>query len=55
MAPKAGQTPTNGIRLTFGVSLLRSGLTFFYATGSRAALPRLEDFGLAPVPNRWVV
>ena len=51
MAPTAGQTATNGILsdLTFGVSLLRSGLTFFHAPGSRAALPRLEDFGMAPV------
>ncbi len=47
--PKLAAHPLTGFCLTFGVSLLRSGLTFFYAPGSRAALPRLEDFGMATV------
>ena len=38
-----------GFCLTLGVSLLRTGLVSWYAFNSRAALPRLEDVGMAPV------
>jgi two-component system sensor histidine kinase LytS len=47
--PKLARHPLTGFCLTLGISLLRSGLIFFYAPGSRAALPRLEEIGLAPV------
>ena len=47
--PKLAQHPLTGFCLTLGVSLLRSGLIFVYAPGSRAALPRLEEIGMGPV------
>ena len=46
---KRAQHPLTGFCLTFGISLLRNGLLFFHASGSRAALPTLEDFGMGPV------
>src|SRR5882762_5091275 len=47
--PKLAQHPLTGFCLTFGVSLLRSGLIFLSAANSRAALPRLEEIAMAPV------
>ena len=47
--PKLAQHPLTGFCLTLGVSLLRSGLIFFCAPDSRAALHRLEEIGMAPV------
>jgi two-component system LytT family sensor kinase len=47
--PKLAQHPLTGFCLTLGVSLLRSGLIFFFAPHSRAALHRLEEIGMAPV------
>jgi len=47
--PRLAQHPLTGFCLTLSVSLLRSGLTFLYAPGLRAALPRLEEIGMAPV------
>jgi two-component system LytT family sensor kinase len=47
--PKLAQHPLTGFCLTFGVSLLRSGLIFLSAPNSRAALPRLEEIAMAPV------
>jgi two-component system, LytTR family, sensor kinase len=47
--PKLAQKPLTGFCLTFGVSLLRNGLTFIFAPDSRPALPRLEEIGMAPV------
>jgi two-component system sensor histidine kinase LytS len=47
--PRLAQHPLTGFCLTFSVSLLRSGLIFFYAPGSGAALPRLEEIGVGPV------
>jgi len=47
--PKLAQHPLTGFCLTLGVSLLRNGLVSWYAFNSRAALPRLEDVGMAPV------
>jgi two-component system, LytTR family, sensor kinase len=47
--PKLAQHPVTGFCLTFGVSLLRSGLLSFYAFNSRTALPRLAEVGMAPV------
>ena len=47
--PKLAQDPLTGFCLTLGVSLLRSGLIFFSAPGSHAALPRLEEIGMSPV------
>jgi len=47
--PKLAQQPLTGFCLTLGVSLLRSGLISFYAFNTRAALPRLEDIGMAPL------
>jgi two-component system, LytTR family, sensor kinase len=47
--PKLAQHPLTGFCLTLGVSLLRSGLIFLYAPGSRAAPHRFEDIGIAPV------
>src|SRR5246127_5442667 len=47
--PKLAQHPLTGFCLTLGVSLLRSGLTFFFAPHSPAALRRIEDIGMAPL------
>ena len=46
--PKLAQHPLTGFGLTFGVSLLRSGLLFF-APHPAAILHRLEEIGMAPV------
>jgi LytS/YehU family sensor histidine kinase len=50
---KLAQHPLTGFCLTFAISLLRNGLIFFHASGSRAALPRLEDFGMGPKTSPW--
>ena len=47
--PRVAQHPATGFCLTLGVSLLRSGLIFFLAPHSPAALQRLEQIGMAPV------
>jgi two-component system LytT family sensor kinase len=47
--PKLAHHPLTGFCLTFGVSLLRSGLIFLSAPNSRAALPRLEEIAMTPV------
>jgi two-component system sensor histidine kinase LytS len=47
--PRLAQHPLTGFCLTLSVSLLRGGLIFFYTPGSGAALPRLEEIGMAPV------
>jgi two-component system, LytTR family, sensor kinase len=46
---KLAQHPLTGFCLTFAISLLRNGLIFVHASGSRATLPGLEDFGMGPV------
>jgi two-component system, LytTR family, sensor kinase len=47
--PRLAQHPLTGFCLTLGVSLLRSGLIFFFTPYSSAALHRLEEIGTAPV------
>ena len=47
--PKLAQHPLTGFCLTLGVSLLRTGLIFFFAPDSPAALYRIEEIGMAPV------
>ena len=47
--PRLAQHPLTGFCLTLAVSLLRSGLIFFFAPHSHAALQRLEEIGMAPV------
>jgi two-component system LytT family sensor kinase len=47
--PRLAQHPLTGFCLTLGVSLLRSGLIFFFAPHSPAALQRLGEIGMAPV------
>jgi two-component system sensor histidine kinase LytS len=47
--PKLAQHPGTGFCLTFGVSLLRTGLLFVFAPYSRMGPSRLEDIGLVPV------
>jgi two-component system LytT family sensor kinase len=47
--PKLAQHPLTGFCLTLAVSLLRTGLIFFFAPHSPAALHRIEDIGMAPV------
>jgi len=47
--PKLAQHPLTGFRLTFCVSLLRSGLIFLLAPYSAAALHRTAEIGKAPV------
>jgi two-component system sensor histidine kinase LytS len=47
--PKLAQHPLTGFCLTLVVSLLRSGLIFFYAPNPRATLPTFEAVGIAPV------
>ena len=46
--PKLAQHPLTGFGLTFGMSLLRSGLLFF-APHPASTLHRLEEIGMAPV------
>jgi two-component system, LytTR family, sensor kinase len=47
--PKLARHPLTGFCLTFGVSLLRNGLIFFFAPRSPAAPQRIEEIGTAPV------
>jgi two-component system LytT family sensor kinase len=47
--PKLAQHPLTGFCLTMSVSLLRSGLMFFYAPTARAALHTLSEVGMASV------
>jgi two-component system LytT family sensor kinase len=47
--PRLAQHPLTGFCLTLSVSLLRSGLNYLYTPGAGAALPRLEEIGMAPV------
>jgi len=47
--PGLAQHPLTGFCLTLGVSLLRSGLIFFFAPHSPAALQRLVEVGMAAV------
>jgi two-component system, LytTR family, sensor kinase len=47
--PKVAQRPLTGFCLTFGVSLLRDGSTFFYAPGVRATLQTFRHLAVAPV------
>ena len=51
--PKLAEHPLTGFCLTLGVSLLRSGLVFFFAPHSPAALYRIEEIGMAPVLQGW--
>jgi hypothetical protein len=47
--PKLAQRPPTGFCLTFGVSLVRTGLIFWLAPHSPAALQRIEEIGMAPL------
>jgi two-component system sensor histidine kinase LytS len=47
--PKLAQHPLTGFCLTLGVSLVRTGLIFFFAPYSPAALQRTEEIVMAPV------
>ncbi len=47
--PRLARHPLTGFCLTLGVSLLRRGLSFFYAPNSHPALHGLENIGMAPV------
>jgi LytS/YehU family sensor histidine kinase len=47
--PKLAQHPLTGFCLTLGVSLLRSGLIFWLAPHSPAAVQRIEEMGMAPL------
>jgi len=47
--PKLAQHPLTGFCLSLGVSLVRTGLIFFFAPHSPAALQRIEEIGMAPV------
>jgi two-component system, LytTR family, sensor kinase len=47
--PRLARHPVTGFCLTFGVSLLRNGLNFFYAPNSHLAPYRLEEIGMAAV------
>src|SRR6516165_12062935 len=47
--PRVAQHPLTGFCLTFGISLLRNGLTFFYVSNSHPSPHRLEEIGVAPV------
>jgi two-component system sensor histidine kinase LytS len=47
--PRVAQHPLTGFCLTFLVSLLRNGLTFFYAPDAHPAPQRLEEMATAPV------
>src|SRR6516164_6287350 len=49
-SPKLAQKPLTGFCLTLGVSVLRTGLIFFFfAPHSPATLYRIEEIGMAPV------
>jgi len=47
--PRLARHPLTGFCLTLGVSLLRRGLSFFYAPNSHPALHGLGNIGMAPV------
>jgi two-component system LytT family sensor kinase len=47
--PKLAQHPLTGFCLALAVSLLRSGLIFFYAPNAQAALYTVGQIGMAPV------
>jgi two-component system, LytTR family, sensor kinase len=47
--PKLALQPITGFCLTFGVSLLRSGLVFLFSPGSGASPARLHGIGMAPL------
>jgi LytS/YehU family sensor histidine kinase len=47
--PRLAQHPLTGFCLTLAVSLLRSGLIFFFAPHSPAGLQRIEEIGMASV------
>jgi two-component system LytT family sensor kinase len=47
--PKVAQRPLIGFCLTFGVSLLRDGPSYFYVPGSGATLETFGQLGMAPV------
>jgi two-component system LytT family sensor kinase len=47
--PKLAQHPRTGFCLTLGVSLLRSGLIFFFAPHLPQTVYRLEEISIAPV------
>jgi two-component system, LytTR family, sensor kinase len=47
--PKLAQHPLTGFGLTLGISLLRTGLVFFFASHSPAGLYTIEAIGMAPV------
>jgi len=47
--PRLARHPLTGFCLTLGVSLLRRGLSFFYAPNSYPALHGLGHIGMAPV------
>ena len=47
--PKLAQHPVTGFCLTFGVSLVRSGLLALHALISHTAPPNLGEIGMAPV------
>jgi two-component system, LytTR family, sensor kinase len=47
--PRVAQHPLTGFCLTFGISLLRNSLTFFYAPDSHLSPHRIEEIGVAPV------
>jgi len=49
LRPRLAQHPLTGFCLTFVVSLLRSGLFFFFAPNPRATLPPFEQIGIAAV------
>jgi two-component system sensor histidine kinase LytS len=47
--PGVARQPLTGFCLTFGVSLLRNGLSFFYGPNSHPLPHRLEEIAMAPV------
>jgi len=47
--PKVAQQPITGFCLTWGISILRSGLLFWLASQSHAAPPRLAEISISPV------
>ena len=49
LRPKLAQHPLTGFCLTSGVSLLRSGLLFTFASHSSAATQAVDEIGRAPL------
>jgi len=47
--PEVAQRPWTGFCVTLGVSLLRDGLTFFYAPGVHETLKTFGEIGMGPV------